>query len=121
MLGDYVPLFIFLLLAILFAGFVIILSSLVGRKTASREKLMTYECGLDPVGNARQKFSVKFFIIAMLFIVFDVEAVFLYPWAIVFKQFNQFKTFIFFEMFVFIGILLVGFIYVWKKGALEWE
>jgi NADH-quinone oxidoreductase subunit A len=57
----------------------------------------------------------------MLFIVFDVEAVFLYPWAIVFKQFNQFKTFIFFEMFVFVGILLVGFIYVWKKGALEWE
>ena len=121
MLGDYVPLFIFLLLAILFAGFVIILSSLVGNKTASREKLMTYECGLDPVGNARQKFSVKFFIIAMLFIVFDVEAVFLYPWAIVFKQFNQFKTFIFFEMFIFIGILLIGFIYVWKKGALEWE
>jgi len=121
MLGDYVPLFIFLLLAILFAGFVIILSSLVGNKTASREKLMTYECGLDPVGNARQKFSVKFFIIAMLFIVFDVEAVFLYPWAIVFKQFNQFKTFIFLEMFVFVGILLVGFIYVWRKGALEWE
>jgi len=121
MLSDYLPLFIFLLLAILFAGFVIILSSLVGNKTASREKLMTYECGLDPVGNARQKFSVKFFIIAMLFIVFDVEAVFLYPWAIVFKQFHQFKTFIFFEMFIFVGILLVGFIYVWKKGALEWE
>lgn len=119
--GDYVPLFIFLLLSILFAGIVIILSSLVGKKTASREKLMPYECGIDPFGNARNKVSVKFFIIAMLFIVFDVEAVFLYPWAIVFKQFNQFKTFIFVEMIVFIGILFVGFIYVWKKGALEWE
>ncbi len=61
------------------------------------------------------------FIIAMLFIVFDVEAVFLYPWAIVFKQFNQFRAFVFIEMIVFIGILLVGFIYAWKKGALEWE
>jgi len=118
---DDIPLLIFLLRAILFAGVVITLSSLVGKKTASREKLMTYECGLDPVGNARQKFSVKFFIIAMLFIVFDVEAVFLYPWAIVFKQFNQFKTFIFLEMFVFLGIVLIGFIYVWKKGAWEWE
>jgi NADH-quinone oxidoreductase subunit A len=69
MLGDYLPLFIFLLLSILFAGAVIILSSLVGKKTVTREKLMTYECGLDPVGNARKRFSVKFFIIAMLFIV----------------------------------------------------
>ena len=82
---------------------------------------MPYECGLDPVGNARMRFPVKFFIIAMLFILFDVEAVFLYPWAIVFRQFNQFKGFVFLEMAVFIGILLVGFIYVWKKGALEWE
>ena len=121
MLIDYLPILIFLSLAILFAGAVIFLSSVFGRKTSTREKLMPYECGLDPIGSARKRFSVKFFIIAMLFIVFDVEAVFLYPWAIVFKQFNQFKAFIFIEMFVFIGILLVGFIYVWKKGALEWE
>ena len=121
MAEGYTPLFIFFLLAVLFAGAVIILSSLFGRKTATREKLMPYECGLDPVGNARSKFTVKFFIIAMLFIVFDVEAVFLYPWAIVFRQFNQFKGFVFVEMAVFIGILLVGFIYVWRKGALEWD
>ena len=121
MLTDYIPLFIFFTLAVFFAGFVIVLSSLVGRKTASREKLMPYECGLDPIGNARSRVSIKFFIIAMLFIVFDVEAVFLYPWAIVFQQFNQFKSFIFCEMLVFIGILLIGFVYVWKKGALEWE
>ena len=121
MLNSYVPLLFFLLLAILFAGVVIILSSVFGKKAATREKLMPYECGIDPVGDARKRFSVKFFIVAMLFIVFDVEAVFLYPWAIVFRQFNQFKGFVFFEMVVFVGILMVGFIYVWRKGALEWE
>ena len=121
MAEGYTPLIIFLSLSVFFAGAVIALSALFGRKAATREKLMPYECGLDPVGNARTRFSVKFFIIAMLFIVFDVEAMFLYPWAIVFRQFNQFKGFVFLEMAVFIGILLVGFIYVWKKGALEWE
>jgi len=86
MLTEYIPLFIFLLVSILFAGAVILLSSVFGRKTSTREKLMPYECGLDPIGNARAKVSVKFFIIAMLFIVFDVELVFLYPWAIVFRN-----------------------------------
>ena len=121
MLAEYIPILIFLSVSILFAGGVILLSSVFGRKTSTREKLMPYECGLDPIGDARAKVSVKFFIIAMLFIVFDMELVFLYPWAIVFKQFDQFKGFIFIEMLVFIGVLLVGFIYVWKKGALEWE
>ena len=121
MLVEYLPILIFLSLTMLFAGAVIFLSAFFGKRASTREKLMTYECGLDPIGNARKKFSVKFFIIAMLFIVFDVELVFLYPWAIVFKQFNQFKAFVFIEMVIFIGILLVGFIYVWKKGALEWE
>ena len=121
MLAEYIPILIFLSVSILFAGVVILLSSVFGRKTSTREKLMPYECGLDPIGDARAKVSVKFFIIAMLFIVFDMELVFLYPWAIVFKQFDQFKVFIFIEMLVFIGVLLVGFIYVWKRGALEWE
>lgn len=121
MLVEYLPIFIFLLLSVFFAGAVILLSAFFGKRASTREKLMPYECGLDPIGNARSKFSIKFFIIAMLFIVFDVELVFLYPWAIIFKHFNQFKAFIFIEMVVFIGILLVGFIYAWKKGALEWE
>ena len=76
------------------------------------------ECGMDPIGDARRPFSVKFYIIAMLFIIFDIEAVFLYPWAVIFKEL---KIFGLVEMAVFIFILLVGFIYVWKKGALEWE
>jgi NADH-quinone oxidoreductase subunit A len=121
MLVEYLPILIFLTIVILFAGGTIFLSSIVGKKTSTREKLMPYECGLDPIGNARAKFSVKFFIVAMLFIVFDVELVFLYPWAIVFKQFAQFKMFVFVEMVVFMVILLAGFIYAWKKGALEWE
>jgi NADH-quinone oxidoreductase subunit A len=121
MLIEYLPVLIFLSVAIVFAGAVIFLSSLIGKRVSTREKLMPYECGLDPIGNARARVSVKFFIIAMLFIVFDVELVFLYPWAIVFRHFNQFKGFVFGEMVVFISVLLVGFIYVWKKGALEWE
>ena len=108
MLIEYLPLLIFLTLAILFAGVVILLSSVFGRKTSTREKLMTYECGLDPIGNARNKFSVKFFIIAMLFIVFDVEAVFLYPWAIVFKQFNQFDIKTFYHILSFAVLFLAA-------------
>lgn len=120
MLVEYLPIFIFLFISMLFAGVVILLSALFGKRASTKEKLMPYECGLDPIGDARKQFSVKFFIIAMLFIIFDVELVFLYPWAIVFKQFNP-KTFFFIEMVVFVSILLVGFIYAWKKGALEWE
>lgn len=120
MLIEYLPILVFLSLTMLFAGAVILLSAFFGKRASTREKLMPYECGLDPIGNARKRFSIKFFIIAMLFIIFDVELVFLYPWAIVFKQFQS-KPFVFIEMVIFIGILLVGFIYVWKRGALEWE
>jgi NADH-quinone oxidoreductase subunit A len=77
-----------------------------------------YECGMDPVGQARSPFSVKFYIIAMLFIIFSIEVIFIYPWAVIFRDL---KIFGLAEMAVFIAILLVGFIYVWKKGALEWE
>ncbi|MFH1624392.1 MAG: NADH-quinone oxidoreductase subunit A, partial [Pseudomonadota bacterium] len=82
------------------------------------QKMMPYECGVDPIGTARRRFSVKFYIIAMLFIIFDIEAVFLYPWAVVFKDL---KVFGFIEMGIFIVILFIGLIYAWKKGALEWE
>src|SRR4029077_7203289 len=83
----------------------------------TRAKLSPYECGMTPVGDARQRFSVKFYLVAMLFILFDVEAVFLYPWAIILRQLKMFG---FWEMLVYIGIVLVGFWYVWKKGALDW-
>jgi NADH-quinone oxidoreductase subunit A len=115
---DYIPIFIFFLVAVVFALVVLFLSAIIGKRKITPQKMLPYECGMDPIGEARSPFSVKFYIIAMLFIVFDIEAVFLYPWAVIFKDL---KIFGLGEMAVFIGILLVGFIYIWKKGALEWE
>jgi NADH-quinone oxidoreductase subunit A len=82
---------------------------------------MPYESGVDQVGETRVRFSIRFFLIALLFIIFDIEIVFLYPWAVVFKDFLLEGPFIFYEMVVFLAILAFGFIYVWRKGALEWE
>ncbi len=118
MLTGYLPILILLIVSILFAGATLFLSAIVGRKVSTREKLMPYECGVDPVGDARQRFPIHFYLIAMLFIVFDIEAVFLYPWAIVFKELGLFGLI---EMVVFILILFIGFIYIWRKGALKWE
>ncbi len=117
MIHAYLPVLIMLIVVTAFGVLVITLSWLVGRRQEDTEKLMPYECGLNPIGNARKRFSIKFYIIAMLFIVFDIEAIFLYPWAIIFKDLRIFGLI---EMLVFIGILLIGFFYVWKKGALEW-
>lgn len=118
MLGAYLPIILLVAVAVAFGLGSIILSSLIGPKKPSEIKLSPYECGVEPVGNARERFSVKFYIIAMLFILFDIEAVFLYPWAVLFKRLGMFGLM---EMGVFIVILFVGYIYVWKKGALEWE
>jgi len=115
---DYIPIFIFFIVAVGFALTVIFLSAIFGKRKITPQKMLPYECGMDPIGEARKPFSVKFYIIAMLFIIFDLEAVFIIPWAVVFKDLRVFGLV---EMAVFIGILLVGFIYVWKKGALEWE
>ena len=117
MLADYFPILIFLALALGFALVTIVLSSLLGRKRPTLTKLMPYECGVDPFGTARQRFSVRFFLVAMLFIVFDIEAVFLYPWAVIYRDL---KLFGFVEMGIFILVLVVGLAYVWRKGALEW-
>jgi NADH-quinone oxidoreductase subunit A len=118
MLTDYIPVFILFIVVVGFAVVTVLLSAIVGRRKTTPQKMIPYECGMDPIGQARKPFAVKFYIIAMLFILFDIEAVFLYPWAVIFKEL---KIFGLAEMAVFIGILLVGFIYVWKKGALEWD
>ncbi len=115
---GYIPIFIFFVVAVGFAVVTIFLSAVVGKRKITPQKMLPYECGMDPIGPARKPFSVKFYIVAMLFIVFDIEAVFLIPWAVIFKEL---KIFGLVEMAVFIAILLVGFVYVWKKGALEWE
>jgi NADH-quinone oxidoreductase subunit A len=118
MIGAYLPILLLIIFAIMFGIGSLLLSSLIGPKKMSPLKLSPYECGCEPVGSARERFSVKFYLIAMLFILFDIEAVFLYPWSILFKRLGIFGVV---EMGVFIAILLVGYIYIWKKGALEWE
>ena len=117
MAASYIPILFMLIVATGLAGIIILLSWLIGKRQESREKLMPYECGNDPVGTARRRFSIKFYIVAVLFIVFDIEAVFLYPWAVIYRNLKLFGLI---EMVVFIGVLLIGCIYVWKKGALEW-
>jgi len=118
MLGLYLPMLFLILIAVCFGFIVIILSEFIGQSKPSPVKLQPYECGCDPVGSARERFSIKFYLIAMIFILFDIESVFLYPWAILYKRLGVFG---FVEMGLFIVILFVGYIYVWKKGALEWE
>ena len=108
------------------AGFAVgnvLLSQLVGQRKQTRTKLMPYECGKDPVGSARERFSVKFYMIAMIFILFDIEAIFLIPWAVVFKQFvgGGYRALIYVEMMLFVVLLLVGYIYIVKKGAFDWS
>lgn len=80
-----------------------------------------YECGIAPFESARKRFSIKFYLIGMLFILFDLEAAYLYPWAVTFREFSALKMFVFFEMLLFIGILFIGFVYVWKRGGLDWD
>ena len=122
MIENYLPILITLVLV---AGFVfvsLILTHLVGPKIPNTVKMMPYESGVDPVGETRIRFSIRFFLIALLFIIFDIEIVFLYPWAVVFKDFlSNSGAFIFFEMVIFLAILVFGFVYVWRNGALEWE
>ncbi len=116
--ARYVPLLVHLGIAAAIAVGMVLLSQFLGKHRPTRAKLSPYECGMLPVGDARQRFSVKFYLVAMLFILFDVEAVFVYPWAVIFKEL---KLFGFWEMLVYIGIILVGFFYIWKKGALDWN
>ena len=115
--ARYLPLLIHFLFAFGLAGVIVILSQLVGRHRYSRAKFQPYECGMAPTGDRRERFSVKFYMVAMLFILFDVEAVFLYPWAILLKKLGMFG---FWEMLVYMAIIFVGLFYIWKKGVLDW-
>ncbi len=116
--ARYLALLMQLAVTLLLAGGIVVLSELLGKHRFNRAKMSQYECGIPtPVGNARERFPVKFYLVAMVFILFDVEAVFLYPWAILVKELKMFG---FWEMLVYIGIVLVGFFYVWKKGVLDW-
>ena len=116
-LAPYLPLLIHFLVACALAGVIVGLSWLIGFRKPTRAKMSPYECGMMPVGDARERFSVRFYMVAMLFILFDVEAVFLYPWAVILRQLKMFG---FWEMLVYIVIVLTGFFYIWKKGVLDW-
>src|SRR3984893_805498 len=121
---DYLPILLMFIVAGGFAVGNIILSQFVGQRKRTRTKMMPYECGKDPVGTARERFSVKFYLIAMIFILFDIEVIFLVPWAVVFKTLAGpsygLRTLVYVEMMVFVALLLAGYIYVIKKGAFDW-
>ena len=113
----YLPFLIHILLAGGIAIAIVTLSWLIGERKPTRTKLAPYECGMTPIGDSRGRVSVKFYLVAMLFILFDVEAVFIYPWAVILRDLKRFGLW---EMLVYLGIFLVGFFYVWKKGVLDW-
>jgi NADH-quinone oxidoreductase subunit A len=115
--ARYLPFLIHMLLAGAIAGGIVTLSWLIGQRKPTKAKMAPYECGMEPVGDTRGRFSVKFYLVAMLFILFDVEAVFIYPWAVILRDLKMFG---FWEMVVYLGIFLVAFFYVWKKGILDW-
>ncbi len=121
--NPYLPILLLLIIALGFSGAFIGLSALFGPRKPSASKLSPYECGVPTIGEPRNRFSVKFFLVAIIFILFDVEAVFLYPWAVLFREFKASGdgVFLFGEMMVFLFILTLGLVYVWKRKALEWE
>ncbi|MBS1517078.1 MAG: NADH-quinone oxidoreductase subunit A [Bacteroidetes bacterium] len=122
MLESYIPIIIILTIAVIFGVVNVSLSSLLGPSRPNKEKLSTYESGIEPIGTAHERFSVKFYMVAVLFILFDIEVVFLYPWAVAFTNLDSVKMmYSFISVIVFIVILLVGYIYVIKKGALKWD
>ena len=116
--AAFIPILIMVIVAVGFAAFTLGASHFLGKRVDDPAKSMPYECGVTPVGNARERFHTRFYLVAMLFIVFDIETVFLYPWAVVFKQLRVFGLI---EMGVFLLILLAGYFWVWGKGALEWD
>ncbi len=116
--GHFLPVVVFLLLGILVGVGMLIVSWILRPRNPYPEKLITYESGITPFMDAHQKFSIRYYIIAMLFLIFDIEAVFLYPWAVAYDKIGLYG---FVEMVVFVAILVVGYVYAWKKGALTWE
>jgi len=114
---TYFPVLVQAILAMALAAGLLTVSYLLGQRVRNRVKDMPYESGIVPTGDARQRFSVKFYLVGMLFILFDIEAIFLYPWAVVYREL---KMVAFVEMLVFVILILSGFFYIWKKGALDW-
>ena len=118
MLRSYIPIFLFVAIATGFAVFTILFSRLVHADKPNTVKLEPYECGIESIGDARDRYSIRYYLIAMLFVIFDVETIFMFPWAV---SLDRLAVFGLVEMLVFLFILVVGYFYAWKKGALEWQ
>ena len=115
--SAYIPIVIFVAVATGFAVFTLVFTSLIHPSKYNKVKLEPYECGIEPATDARDRYSIRYYLVAMLFVIFDVETVFMFPWAVIFDQLGLYG---FVEMLVFIILLFVGYIYAWRKGALEW-
>ena len=123
-MSNYFPILLILVIAVGMAAVLLVLSRLAGRNRPTKEKLAPYECGVEPVGTARERQSVKFYLVAMAFLLFDIETVFLVPWAVVFPGLLSdpaMKRLFYIEMMLFIVVLFVGLVYVWRKGILDWN
>ncbi len=118
LLREYLPILIFLAIAIAMSGAMVLAALLIAHQRPDSEKVSSYECGFEPFDDARNKFDVRFSLVAILFIIFDLEVAFLFPWAV---SLGEIGVFGFWSMFIFLVILTVGFVYEWRKGALEWE
>ena len=116
-LTAYIPIFLFIAIAFLFPSVTLLFAKLIRPSTGGKGKLMPYECGVDPDSDARQRYAIRYYVVAILFVIFDVETIFLFPWAIIYKQLAVFGLI---EMMVFLGILIVGYVWIIKKGALDW-
>ena len=120
-LTKYFPILLFIFVALAFGVVTLLLSYLVQPKYPEPEKLSAYECGSEPFSDARMPFPVRYYIFAMLFVIFDIEVIFLYPWAVVFNDSNKVSIIGLVEMMIFIALFLVAYVYAWRKGALEWD
>ena len=118
MLENYLPVLLFIAVGLIFGTVMMVLGYILAPNRPDNEKLSPYECGFEAFEDARMKFDVRYYLVAILFIIFDLEIAFLFPWAIVLKEIGMFG---FLAMMLFLGILVIGFIYEWKKGALQWE
>lgn len=118
LLSSYLPVLIFILVSAVIAGALLVMPYILAYRSPDAEKLSAYECGFNSFDDARMKFDIRFYLVAILFIIFDLEVAFLFPWA---ASFNKMSLFGFWSMMVFLAVLTIGFIYEWKKGALEWD
>jgi NADH-quinone oxidoreductase subunit A len=122
MIEQYIPLFIVIAVALAFGSALVLSSTLIGPQRPNREKTSTYESGMKPVGTTNQRISIKYYLVAMFFIIFDLEVIFIYPWAVEFKKlFGEFGISVFLSMLIFLVVLELGYLYAYKKGGFKWD